>query len=200
MILLNTSPENIFWLGRYISRIQYLCHQFPFKKDDQAIQYAQAFCWPAFDATSLNELVLDENHPASFKQQFVCTKDNIHSLRGVLTAYGYAELNKLIAVASENPSYICDVVGECLDVLEAESHDVFLFFKLGQNIEQIDRLIRLKLDITEALQELSIVITLLEDLGWGAITEAWDRLLSQKNADNFYEFSDCIHQMFEVDA
>ena len=48
MILLNTSAENIFWLGRYISRIQYLCHQFPFKKDDQAIQYAQAFCWPAF--------------------------------------------------------------------------------------------------------------------------------------------------------
>lgn len=200
MILLNTSAENIFWLGRYISRIQYLCHQFPFKKDDDAVQYAHAFCLPAFDALSLNELVLDENYPASFKQQFLYAKDNIHSLRGVLTAYGYAELNKLINMASENSGYICDVVGECLDVLEAESHDVFLFFKLGQNIEKIDRLIRFKLDITEALQELSIVITLLENLGWDAITAAWDRLLSQKNADNFYQFSDCIHQMFEVDA
>ena len=200
MILLNTSAENIFWLGRYISRIQYLCHQFPFKQDDEAIQYAHAFCLPAYDAISLNELVLDENNEVSFKQQFAYTKDNIHSLRGVLTAFGYAELNKLIKMASENPGYICDVVGECLDVLEAESHDVFLFFKLGQNIEQIDRLIRLNQNIEEALQELSIVIALLEELGWEAITEAWGDLLKDPNADSFYKFSYSIHQMFEVDA
>lgn len=198
MILLNTSAEHIFWLGRYISRIQYLCHQFPFKSDDEANDYAQAFYLPAFDAISLNELVLDEEQPASFKQQFVCTKNNIHELRGVLTAYGYAELNKLISSASENPGYICDVVGECLDVLEAESHDVFLFFKLGQSIEQIDRNIRLEQDIGIALQDLSIIISLLKELGWEAITAAWDNLVKKPNADNFYQFSGHIHQMFEV--
>jgi hypothetical protein len=30
MILLSTNAENIFWLGRYLTRTQYLCAQFPF--------------------------------------------------------------------------------------------------------------------------------------------------------------------------
>ena len=28
MILLSTNAENIFWLGRYLTRTQYLCAQF----------------------------------------------------------------------------------------------------------------------------------------------------------------------------
>ena len=30
MILLNSNAQHIFWLGRYLTRIQYLCGQFPF--------------------------------------------------------------------------------------------------------------------------------------------------------------------------
>lgn len=200
MILLNSSAEYIFWLGRYISRIQYLCHQFPFKEDAEAAEYAKAFCLPAFDAMSLNELVLNESHAVSFKQQFLYAKDNIHELRGVLTAYGYAELNQLIKTASENPGYICDVVGECLDVLEAESHDVFLFFKLGQSIEQIDRQIRLNQNLSEALQALSIVVKLLEELGWDSLIDTWENLQKSSSSENFYLFSNQVHQMFEVNA
>ncbi len=32
MILLSTNAENIFWLGRYLTRTQYLCAQFPFTR------------------------------------------------------------------------------------------------------------------------------------------------------------------------
>ncbi len=34
-------------------------------------------------------------------------------------------------------AYICDVAADCHEVIEAESEDVFLFFSLGQNIEQL---------------------------------------------------------------
>jgi hypothetical protein len=200
MILLNSSAFHIFWLGRYISRIQYVCNLFPFQQDDVANDYAQAFCLPAFDAASLNQLVLDEEQSASFKQQFNFTKDNIHELRGVLTAYGYAELNKLIKTASENPGYICDVVTECFDILEAESHDVFLFFKLGQSVEQLDRELRLKHDISITLQELSIVVTLLEELGWENLIENWETMSKQKDWASFYQFTAAISEMFGVDA
>lgn len=70
MILLSTNAENIFWLGRYLTRTQYLCAQFPFTQDQPAMDYAHAFCLPAFDACSLNALILNPNNPASFNQQF----------------------------------------------------------------------------------------------------------------------------------
>ena len=89
--------------------------------------YAHAFCLPAFDASSLNELVLDSTQPTSFTQQFQVAKDNIQELRGVLSGKAYSELLKLIKTADQNAGYICDVVTDCAEILEAESSDVFLF-------------------------------------------------------------------------
>ena len=96
MILLNSNAEHIFWLGRYLTRTQYLCSIFPFQEDEAARDYAHAFCLPAFDASSLNELVLDPQQSISFISQFQYAQNNILDLRGVLSAQGYAELNKLI--------------------------------------------------------------------------------------------------------
>ena len=42
--------------------------------DEAAVAYAHAFCLPAFDASSLNELVLDSTQPTSFTQQFQVAK------------------------------------------------------------------------------------------------------------------------------
>ncbi len=48
MILLSTNAENIFWLGRYLTRTQYLCAQFPLTQDQPAMDYAHAFCFACF--------------------------------------------------------------------------------------------------------------------------------------------------------
>ena len=154
MILLNSNAQHIFWLGRYLTRIQYLCSQFPFHNNQSALQYAHAFCLPAFDASSLNSLLLDAEQPSSFTQQFQHAKDNVQDLRGVFSAKAYAELNQLIKNATENSAYICDVAGECQDVLEAESEFIFLFFSLGKNIEQLDRQLRLKQDRKVTLENI----------------------------------------------
>lgn len=61
--------------------------------------------------------------PSSFRWQ----KDNIQELRGVLSGKAYSELLKLIKTADQNAGYICDVVTDCAEILEAESSDVFLF-------------------------------------------------------------------------
>ena len=85
MNLSSSDAREIFWLARYLTRIQYVCQQFPFKQNDAALTYAHAFCLPAFDAASLNELILNEEQPASFAMQFEQTQIKIQNLVQVFT-------------------------------------------------------------------------------------------------------------------
>ena len=200
MILLNSNAENIFWLGRYLMRTQYLCSVYPFLDDNEARDYAHAFCLPAFDASSLNELTLDAQHPISFISQFQYAQDNIMDLRGVLSARAYAELNKLIRNASENAGYICDVAADCQDVIEAESDAIFLFFSLGQCVENLDRQFRLNQDNQQTMAQLEQIAAALSELGWQGVIEALKELQSAPCSMQFYHFSDHIQTLFEADA
>ena len=199
MILLSTNAQNIFWLGRYLTRIQYLCSQLPFKNNTSALDYAHAFCLPAFDASSLNEMILDTEQPASFHQQFQNAKNNIHDLRGVISAQSFAELNQLLQQAEKNAGLICDVCEECNDVLEAEEDELlFLFFSLGQKMEQLDRQIRLKQNREQTLQELDRLIDSLDQQGMASLPEVWSELKKQPDSMNYYHFSDHIDSLFEM--
>lgn len=200
MILLNTNAQHIFWLGRYLTRIEYLCTQFPFTDDQKAVTFAHAFCLPAFDASSLNELVLDPEQPYSFIQQFQYAKDNIQELRGIFSSKTYAELNQYIRNACENSTCICDVIADCREVLEAEPEEIFLFFSLGQTLEQLDRQLRLKQDQTQTLQHIAGFIEVLEQMGWESLDEAWQQLKTQPDQMSFYNFSDQVQYLFEVNA
>ena len=200
MIILNSNAQNIYWVGRYLSRIQYLCGQFPFQDDQISMQYAHAFCLPAFNACSLNELVLSVDHPSSFHLQFECVKNNIQDLRGVLSIRAYAELKQLIETASKNAGLICTMVDECGEVLEAENDDIFLFYSLGHQLESLDRQIRLDQDIQASTQSLQALIEILKSKGWNSIEGAWQHLLLHPNSNSFYQLNDQVQSMFEVDA
>ena len=102
--------------------------------------------------------------------------------------------------ATENTAYICDVVGECQDVLESEASDVFLFISLGQMIEQLDRQSRLKQDAQNTLVEIENIVMLLKEMCWLNFSQAWLELKSQPDAMNFYHFIVYIHQLFEFDV
>ena len=200
MILLTSNAQNIFWLGRYLARVQYACSQFPFNDDDRAVEYAHAFYLPVFDAASLNVLLQDETQEASFQQQFQCAKNNIHDLRGVLSASSFAELNQLIGEAERNRTYICDIAGDCREVLDSEeNHEVFLFFSLGQKIEQLDHHLRLKQHIEVVIAELELLIILLQALGFEHLEPYWKQLQQKIDVQNFYLLSEQIHNIFTLD-
>lgn len=200
MILLKSNVQNIFWLGRYLTRIQYLCAQFPFQVDEEATQYAHAFALNAEDAIELNELLLDPTQVASFSYQFECAKNNIQDLRAVLSAVNYAELSLLIKNANENRGYICDVASECQDILETESETIFLFFSLGQGIEELDRQLRLQQDETTTLAKVGHIVSSLEHLGWSDLEQTWAQLQQVPNNTHFFHFYDSIQQIFEADT
>lgn len=199
MNLSSSDAREIFWLARYLTHIQYLCQQFPFKQNAAALSYAHAFCLPAFDAASLNELILNEEQPASFAMQFQQSSVKIHNLADVLSPQAYTELIRLIRNACDNAAYICDVVQDCHDVLEAEPQNIFLFFQLGQKLEELDRQIRLKQSKDMTVAQVEIIVQLLKDLGWLSLAEAWQQLKQQPDSMNFYHFSDHIQHLLSVD-
>ncbi|WP_288418703.1 alpha-E domain-containing protein [uncultured Acinetobacter sp.] len=200
MILLSSNANNIFWLGRYLTRIQYFCNKLPFTDDQKAIDFSHAFCLPAYDAASLNTLALDPEQQFSLMSQFAVARDNIHELRAVLSANTYAEMIQLVKNASSQPGYICDVVSECNELLESESEDVFLFFSLGQKLELLDSLIRFKQDPSAVLNEIDVIVGLLNELGWTALDEAWISLKQSPDTMSLYHFGDQLQLMFEGTA
>ena len=111
----------------------------------------------------------------------------------MLSAKAYAELNQLIKNANENAAYICDVAGECHEVLEAEPEDIFLFFTLGQNIEQLDRQIRLKQDQVSTLEKIDHIVGFLHQIGWNGLDHAWQQL---KSNNPFSYFTQIIYYAF----
>lgn len=200
MILLSSNANNIFWLGRYLTRIQYFCNKLPFTDDQKAIDFSHAFCLPAYDAASLNTLALDSEQQFSLMSQFAVARDNIHELRAVLSANTYAEMIQLVKNASSQPGYICDVVSECNELLESESEDVFLFFSLGQKLELLDSLIRFKQDPSAVLNEIDVIVGLLNELGWTALDDAWISLKQSPDTMSLYHFGDQLQLMFEGTA
>lgn len=200
MILLSSNVQNIFWLGRYLARVQYMCSQFPFKSNSSALDYANGFCLPAFDANSLNALIVDAGQPASFHQQFLSAKNNIHDLRGVVSAQSFAALNQLLQQAEQNSGFICDVCAECNDVLEAEEDELlFLFFSLGQKMEQFDRQLRLNQDRSQTLEQLDGLVKSLTEQGIESLGEQSKVLKDHPDQNNYYHFCDHVDSLFELD-
>ncbi|WP_019837987.1 hypothetical protein [Acinetobacter towneri] len=199
MNLSSSDAREIFWLARYLTRIQYVCQQFPFKQNDAALTYAHAFCLPAFDAASLNELILNEVQPASFAMQLEQTQRKIKKLAQVFSKSTYAELKHCIQNACDNASYIGEVLQDCEALLDAEPQQIYLFFQLGQRIEQLDRQIRLKQSTEKTLLQLEMIVQCLKDLGWTSLVDAWVELKQQPDTMHFYHFSDHIQHLLSVD-
>lgn len=110
------------------------------------------------------------------------------------------ELLKLIKTADQNAGYICDVVTDCAEILEAESSDVFLFFSLGQCLEQLDQQLRLGEDTTRTLCKIDYIVDTLCEIGWGSVKQYWTQLRAAPDLKQFYQFSDHIHRLFEADV
>lgn len=197
MILLSSAAQNIFWLGRYLSRIQQVCSLLPFKDDENAIAYSHVFCLPAWNAPSLNGLFLDPEQPFSISAQFTCIRDNIQQLRAVLSSHAYTELNKLTKIADEKNLAICQVVSDCSEVLEGEIEQVFLFYALGRAVESLDNQCRLQQPTDENIQEISKILKLLRSYGWDTNETSWEKLTADVSMATLYQFCSEVTAMFE---
>ena len=198
MLLLSSAAQSIYWLGRYLSRIQFACQMLPFEHDQDAEKFANAFCLPAWDANSLNAIYLDPEQPFSISTQFYNVQNNIQQLRAVLTPHAYSELNQLTKLKDNQSESVCAVVGACAEVLEAEEEQVFLFYSLGREMEVLDQQCRLEQVSENQTENVASILSILDDNGWGSCERTWSAFLQDQSMSSLYNINDEISAKFEV--
>ena len=200
MLLLRSSAQHLYWLGRYLSRIGYIAVHVPVQDDLQAAHFSQALGLHFKDAKTLNQLLLDPEQERSLTHQLQLVRDNIQELRGLLSASAYAELNHLIKHAASDAFSIQTAVAQCCSILQAEAKDICLFFKIGQCIEQIDTYFRFRHNTHSVIYMTDPIMQQLFDLGWVELQSSWKILKHQPDVNQFYAFTYKLEHQFEACA
>lgn len=197
MILLLSTASNLYWLGRYMIRIDGLCRMLPFKDDQEASRFAQAMSLPAWDANTLNQVLNDPEQPSSINATLQSVRDNMQAVRGVISQELFDVMNMLSNPKTMNKRNICQLISESNEVMADEEDTVRLFWQLGECIEQIDAGLRLKRSVDLAVKDLRMVVEMLSPLGWQRLEQPWVELQSKKDIIALYSFCDQMQSLFE---
>lgn len=197
MILLLSTASNLYWLGRYMIRIDGLCRLLPFHDDQEALKFSHAFSLSAWDAKTLNALLQDPNQPASIIANLGAVRENMQFVRGVISQDLFESLNMLTSPRQKLKNKVCELISGCCEAVLEEDENVRLFWQLGQCIEQIDNALRLKHSPDMAIQDLRTVVEMLSPIGWTALEEPWVNLQQQKDMTALYSFCDYMQALFE---
>jgi hypothetical protein len=197
MILLLSTASNLYWLGRYMIRIDGLCRLLPFTDNQEALQFSHAFCLPAWDAKTLNTLLQDPKHPASIAANLEALRENMQCVRGVISQEFFELLNILTSPKQNVKNKVCKLISGCCEAVLDEDENVRLFWQLGQCVEQIDNALRLKRAPDMAIQDLRTVVEMLSPIGWTSLEAPWVELQQKKDITALYSFCDQMQALFE---
>lgn len=197
MILLLSTASNLYWLGRYMIRIDGLCRLLPFTDDQEAVQFSHAFSLPAWNAETLNHLLHDENQPASITANLHAVRENMQCVRGVISQELFELLNLLTHPKQKVRHKVCELISGCCEAVFDEEDTVRLFWQLGQCIEQIDSALRLKRSPDMAIQDLRTVVEMLSPIGWTSLEAPWLELQQKQDITALYSFCDQMQALFE---
>ncbi|SPL70119.1 hypothetical protein [Acinetobacter stercoris] len=199
MNMRSSKIESVYWFGRHLYRMHYLSHQVPFQQNDKALNFSRAFCLPAFDASSLNDLLYDHKQPFSFYKQFQVIKRDLVDIKGLLSQQTFQQLSELANQATENTVKISQLINESKIILEKESHEILLFYRLGKHIERLDIQLKLGMSVSNSVTSIAPMIQLLHARGgWGSLSEAWLKFKKFSDMNHFYHFNDQMQCAFEV--
>jgi uncharacterized alpha-E superfamily protein len=195
MILPLSTAANLYWLGRYLVRVDGLCNLLPFTDDLEAQTFAHAFNLPAWNAETLNALIHDPSQSGSLPANLDAVKQNIQSVRGVLSAASFEAFHALCAHQKSEFTNMTDMLASCRSSLKHESPMVQLFLNMGESLERIDISLRMIKDPARDIREFSEVLDLLP-IGWQRLKEPIMLLNKRYDRIAFYDLSDRIQELF----
>ena len=195
MILPLSTAANLYWLGRYLVRVDGLCHLLPFTDDLEAQSFAHAFNLPAWNAETLNALVHDPSQSGSLPANLDAVKQNIQSVRGVLTAPTFEAFHALCCHVDASVDEMTEMLRVCHAALKQEGPMAQLFLRMGESVERVDINLRLIKDPAQDIKALGEVLDLLP-IGWQRLKEPIMLLNKRYDRVAFYDLSDRIHELF----
>ena len=197
MILILSAARELFWLGRYLVRADALCHLLPFEDDQLAINYAHAFCLPAWNAATLNDLLSDPVQPVSLQANLDAIWDNIQAVRAVISEASYIQLNSLSGLSGHDRPQVMQGIAACRQILGQEGALVAHFWQLGEAFEQMDIALRQDDMLEQPLQQLTRLVNdpLLAD--WTSWRSEFEHLQRLPGSVTFYAFSERLYELLE---
>jgi uncharacterized alpha-E superfamily protein len=195
MILPLSTASNLYWLGRYLVRVDGLFHLLPFTDDGEAQAFAHAFSLPAWNAETLNALIHDPNQSGSLPSNLDAVKQNIQAARGVLTAPTFEAFNALGRFNQLSVEDMHHMLQNCQSAFKYESEMVQLFCRMGEAVERIDIALRLIKSPAIDIKALSDILDALP-IGWQRLKEPIMLLNKRYDRVAFYDLSDRVQELF----
>ncbi len=195
MILPLSTASNLYWLGRYLVRVDGLFGVIPFVDDKDAQIFAHAFNLPAWNAETLNALIHDPQQAGSIPTNLDAIKQNVQSVRGVLTGPTFEAFHALSRFPKLPPQEMHFMLQSCRSTLKDESDIVQLFCRMGEVVERIDIALRL---IKNPAAEITALAEILDALpiGWQRLKEPIMHLNRRYDRVAFYDLSDRVQELF----
>lgn len=195
MILSLSTATHLYWLGRYMVRVEGICQLAPFQNDQKALQFAHAFCLPAWNTASLERLLHDPAQPSSLPSNLAVIQENAQSVRGVISQATFEALNTLWRMRHDPSSSTCELLATAKAAFAQEQGLVQTFWSLGQAIEAVDMSLRLEDSPQPALDVLQQVQQYLPE-AWQRPKRLIDSVLAYPSATSFYSLTDGLNEMF----
>lgn len=188
---------NLFWLGRYMGRLEGLCELQPLTDDRRAARFAQAFALPAWNAETLHWLLHEPTQPVSILASLQAIQCNTQEVRGCLSRSAYRVLQQLWRLYEvDNPDY-CPLLGQACEHLQQELPELErTFWQLGLLVERLDRSLRLHESGQASVQALQALVKKLPP-GWAVIGQQVDQLgEAPADANVFYALCHELDELF----
>ncbi len=195
MLLSLSTAENLFWLGRYMARVESLCQILPFTDDGKACAYANAFGLSAWNAQTLQALFDDPNTEFSVPGTLAHIQINTQNVRGVLSQSAFESLHRLADISHESFKSIADLVAQSSNAFAHEQANVRVFWQLGVRIEALDRALRLQEPLELPVARLQEVTTHLP-AGWQTVHQHMQQLVEVPDLNTFYNVLDILNSLF----
>lgn len=196
MMLTLSAASSLYWLGRYMLRVEALCQRLPFEDDAQALAYAHSFSWSAWNVETLLDAIHDPQRVGSLPNNLAVVQDNIQSVRGILPRSVFEAFNALWRQRDQTDSCICDLLHQAAVQLQQLDPVAHVFWQLGRALESVDMALRLHEPVQPAADQLLQVAHQLPLPEWQLQVELVAQLVEQPDVIRLYALCDRLHLAF----